>query len=362
MRTVTVDVGNKIAWAQAGATLGEVYYRIAEKSRTLAFPAGVCPTVGSGGHISGGGHGMMMRKYGLAADHIIDAKLIDVKGRILDRASMGEDLFWAIRGGGGNTFGVVVAWKLELVTVPPTVTVFNVTRTLEQNATKLVHQWQSAIRKFDEDLFSRIFLSRVNTSQEGKTTILAAYTSLFLGGVDRLLSMMQQSFPQLGLVKEDCIEMSWIESTVYFASFPRNTSLDVLLDRSPGSTISFKAKTDFVTEPIPEIALEGIWDRAGILFQIHYAVVWEQKTASWIRKLYSYMTPYVTKNPRQAYIDYRDLDVGMNNLGNTSYKQARVWGTKYFKNNFDRLVHVKTKVDPANFFRNEQSIPPLTPW
>ncbi|KAJ7015310.1 Cannabidiolic acid synthase [Populus alba x Populus x berolinensis] len=52
----------------------------------------------------------------------------------------------------------------------------------------------------------------------------------------------------------------------------------------------------------------------------------------------------------------------MNNLGNTSYKQARIWGTKYFKNNFDRLVHVKTKVDPANFFRNEQSIPPLTPW
>ncbi|KAJ7015315.1 cannabidiolic acid synthase-like [Populus alba x Populus x berolinensis] len=75
-----------------------------------------------------------------------------------------------------------------------------------------------------------------------------------------------------------------------------------------------------------------------------------------------YMTPYVTKNPRQAYINYRDLDLGMNNLGNTSYKQARIWGTKYFKNNFDRLVHVKTKVDPDNFFRNEQSIPPLSSW
>uniref|UniRef100_A0A6N2K770 FAD-binding PCMH-type domain-containing protein n=1 Tax=Salix viminalis TaxID=40686 RepID=A0A6N2K770_SALVM len=403
MRTVTVDDASKTAWIQTGATLGEVYYRIAEKSRTLAFPAGVCPTVGVGGHISGGGTGMIMRKYGLAVDNIVDAQLIDVKGRILDRASMGEDLFWAIRGGGGNTFGVVVAWKLELVPVPASVTVFNVTRILtEQDATKLIHRWQYAIEKFDEDLFSRIFIWRASSNQEGKIMIQAAFTSLFLGGVDRLLSLMQESFPELGLVKEDCIEMSWIESTVYFAQFPRNTPLDVLLDRIPQSTSFFKGKTDFVREPIPEIAFQGIWDRlnqvdvqsaelqftayggkmdeiaesstpfphrAGTLFQIHYGINWEEegieayaRYTSWIRKLYSYMTPYVSKKPRQAYVNYRDLDLGVNNLGNTSYKQASIWGTKYFKNNFDRLVHVKTEVDPANFFRNEQSIPPLSSW
>eukprot|EP00258_Populus_trichocarpa_P000696 XP_002299020.3 berberine bridge enzyme-like 18 [Populus trichocarpa] len=404
MRTVTVDVANKTAWVQGGATLGEVYYRIAEKSRTLAFPAGVCPTVGVGGHISGGGTGMIMRKYGLAVDHIIDAQLIDVKGRILDRASMGEDLFWAIRGGGGNTFGVVVAWKLELVPIPASVTVFNVTRILmKEDATKLIHQWQYAIEKFDEDLFSRIFIWRsANSTQEGKPMIQAAFTSLFLGGVDRLLSYMQESFPELGLVREDCIEMSWIESTVYFAQFPRNTSLEVLLNRGPRSTIFFKGKTDFVKEPIPKTALEGIWERldqvdaesaelqftayggkmneiaesstpfphrAGTLYQIHYAISWDEegieayaKYISWIRRLYSYMASYVSKNPRQAYVNYRDLDLGVNNLGNTSYRQASIWGTKYFKNNFDRLVRVKTAVDPANFFRNEQSIPPLSSW
>jgi len=402
MRTVTVDVANKTAWIQTGATLGEVYYGIAEKSRTLAFPAGVCPTVGAGGHISGGGTSMIMRKYGIAVDHIIDAQLIDVKGRILDRASMGEDLFWAIRGGGGNTFGVVVAWKLELVPVPASVTVFNVTRILtEQDATKLVHRWQYAIEKFDDDLFSRIFIWRANSNQEGKIMIQAAFTSLFLGGVDRLLSLMQESFPELGLVKEDCIEMSWIESTVYSAQFPPNSSLDVLLSRRYSSSF-FIGKSDFVTEPIPEIAFEGIWERlsqvgvqlaelqftayggkmdeiaesstpfphrAGTLFQIQYAINWfeesieaDAKYTSWIRKLYSYMTPYVSKKPRQAYVNYRDLDLGVNNLGYTSYKQASIWGTKYFKNNFDRLVHVKTAVDPANFFRNEQSIPPLSSW
>jgi hypothetical protein len=82
---------------------------------------------------------------------------------------------------------------------------------------------------------------------------------------------------------------------------------------------------------------------------------------AWIRSLYSYTAPYVSKNPREAYINYRDLDVGMNNIqGNTSYKQASIWGRKYFKNNFDRLIQVKTAVDPDNFFRNEQSIPPLS--
>jgi FAD/FMN-containing dehydrogenase len=63
------------------------------------------------------------------------------------------------------------------------------------------------------------------------------------------------------------------------------------------------------------------------------------------------------KNPREAYVNYRDLDIRINKLaGNTSYKQASIWGRKYFKNNFDRLVRVKTAVDPANFFRHERSI------
>jgi len=70
------------------------------------------------------------------------------------------------------------------------------------------------------------------------------------------------------------------------------------------------------------------------------------------------MAPYVSKSPRAAYVNYRDVDIGTNNnKGNTSYKRASIWGTKYFKSNFERLVHVKTMVDPANFFKNEQSIP-----
>ncbi|TMW86415.1 hypothetical protein EJD97_021415 [Solanum chilense] len=73
------------------------------------------------------------------------------------------------------------------------------------------------------------------------------------------------------------------------------------------------------------------------------------------------MEPYVSNSPRAAYLNYRDLDFGINQQGNdSSYRQAIItWGTKYFKSNFQRLAKAKHQIDPNNFFTNEQSIPPL---
>ncbi|WRX21387.1 FAD linked oxidase [Theobroma cacao] len=262
-RAIDVDVENKVAWVQSGATLGELYYGIAERSRTLTFPAGVCHTVGVGGYFSGGGYGLLFRKYGLAVDNIIDAQFVDTNGRILNRKSMGEDLFWAIRGGGGGSFGIVLAWKVKLVHVPATVTVFTVSKTLEQNATKLVHLWQYVAPKLPHDIFSSISFRKVNSSQDGQRTILASFHSLYLGEVDELIPLMQERFPELGLRKEDCTEMSWIESILYFRQI-QNGTMDILLDRSYKTTLvgpSFKMKSDYVKEPIPETSFTGIWSK-----------------------------------------------------------------------------------------------------
>ncbi|VAH11622.1 unnamed protein product [Triticum turgidum subsp. durum] len=252
-------------------------------------------------------------------------------------------------------------------------------------------KWQEMAPVSPQELYLRVLV----LNQQ------ANFQALFLGRCGDLHRLMQDRFPELGMTEQNCREVSWVQSTVFFGFSATSIPLVQLLNRSSNPRYYLKVKSDHVQEPIPRDVWESIWTawlekpeaallmldpygglmssispsetpfphRQGNLYQLQYYSFWyengtaaAEKRMSWVRGLHKEMEPYVSKNPRAVYVNYRDLDLGTNELDGdvTSYEKARVsWGDKYFKGNFKRLAAVKTMVDPHDFFRNEQSIPPL---
>jgi FAD/FMN-containing dehydrogenase len=119
MRAVSVDPGERTAWVQGGALWGDVDHET--QAHGLATTGGIVGHTGVAGLTLGGGIGFLMRKHGLAIDNLLAAEVVTAAGDVV-RASADEhpDLFWALRGGGGN-FGVVTSFRFALHPVGPTV-------------------------------------------------------------------------------------------------------------------------------------------------------------------------------------------------------------------------------------------------
>ncbi|KAL9997325.1 putative tetrahydroberberine oxidase [Helianthus debilis subsp. tardiflorus] len=278
--------------------------------------------------MGGGGYGNLVRKYGTAADNVLDVRFMDVNGNILDRKSMGEDLFWALRGGGTSSFGIVLAWKLRLVPVPEIVTVFGVNVTLEENATDVFYKYQYVAPRMDPDLLIRVRIFGEFIGNTTNKTIPLLFQGLYLGKTDSMLQLLDKS--------------CWPE-------------LDLDL---------YKIKLDYVRTPIPKSGLRKIWrkifenDRCWSCTLLEGR--WRNTTPTslkrvqWLQSLEKLLEPYVSKNPRETYLNYIDLDLG---VGRNTYEEASVWGERYWKReNFKKLIRIKAEVDPENFFRHPQSV------
>ena len=112
MRDLQIDVEGRTAWAEPGLTAGE--YTTAAGAHGLATGFGDTGSVGIGGLTLGGGVGYLVRKYGLTIDDLLAAEIVTADGQLLRvDAETHPDLFWAIRGGGGN-FGVATRFKFRL--------------------------------------------------------------------------------------------------------------------------------------------------------------------------------------------------------------------------------------------------------
>jgi FAD/FMN-containing dehydrogenase len=111
MRSVHVDPATRTVRVQGGATLGDLDRETHPFG--LAVPCGIIPKTGIGGLTLGGGVGWLLRKYGMSIDNLLSCQVVTADSKVLTAsASENEDLFWALRGGGGN-FGVVASFEFQ---------------------------------------------------------------------------------------------------------------------------------------------------------------------------------------------------------------------------------------------------------
>ncbi|CAI9095829.1 OLC1v1031851C1 [Oldenlandia corymbosa var. corymbosa] len=267
---------------------------------------------------------------------------------------------------------------------------------------QLVYKWQQIARKLPVDLTLDVEFRRIISAQTGNLTSYAEFLTAHHGSVDELVSIFDQFFPELNMTKDDCQEMPFIDAYPFLVDQTPKSVKDFLTTRgSPLGKPYFKWKVDFAQDTIPPEGISKIFDElekvppfttqlgwsvfgGGIMDEIpeseipfphrgklmimRQIVYWNgndtssvaQSRVDWVRGVAEILGKYVPDNPRAQYADYRDHDLGVNNaFGRTSIQQARKWGVPYFKDNFDRLVKVKTLVDPTNFFKYEQSFPSL---
>jgi len=158
MRAVSVDPAERTVHVQGGALWGDVDHET--QAHGLATTGGIVSHTGVGGLSLGGGLGWLMRKHGLAVDNLVEAEVVTAEGDII-RASAHDhpDLFWALRGGGGN-FGVVTSFRFALHPVGPTVTAGPVFWAAE-NTTEVLRFYREFVADAPDELGTIIRLGTI---------------------------------------------------------------------------------------------------------------------------------------------------------------------------------------------------------
>ncbi len=355
MKGIRVDSERRAATAQAGTTWGE--FDRATQAFRLATTGGVIPATGIAGLTLGGGFGWLMRKHGLACDNLLAAETVTADGRVL-RANAEEnpDLFWGLRGGGGN-FGVVTSFQFRLHPVS------------EILGGAIVHPLNRAraalrfYRKFTEGAPDELTtFAGLSSTPDG--TPVAIILPAYFGPADegeRILRPLREFGPPL----IDDVDRIWYEDLqkMLEPSYPaglRNYWKSSFLTDLNAEAIDTIAE-HFAAVPSTRTAVllehfggaiarigrdETAFDHRDAEFNFTITSIWaepaeDEANVRWTRELWQAMQAF---SAGRVYVNY---------LGEEPERVREAYGSKY-----DRLVALKRKYDPSNLFRYNQNIRP----
>ncbi len=372
LKGVYVDPKARKARAQAGVTWGELDRET--QLFGLAAPGGVVSTTGIAGLTLGGGIGWLRRKYGLSIDSLVSVDIVTAEGEFLV-ASAGEnpDLFWGIRGGGGN-FGIVTSFEYQLHPVGPEVMFAGVLYPLD-SARNVLPAWRDYMDDAPEEVSSQaVFWSVPEVPAFPKETHgkpVIAIVALHCGDVDKGQKILQplREFGNAIIDLSGPAPYTQVQQ-LYDPFFPAGElcyywkSLD--LDRL--DTEVMEAIIAGAASRPSRRTLMPIWHHGGKMSRIEpqetaygdrsarylfsIDTTWDDpaetvKNITWARNLWKKMHRFSSGS---LYVNFP----GLGEEGEDLVRAAH--GNK----TYNRLVQLKTKFDPANFFRVNQNIRPAT--
>ncbi len=354
MKQVQVDGGRRAARVQAGVKIGE-FDRVTQRFG-FATPMGGCEDVGVAGLTLGGGQGLLSGRYGLACDNLLSAEVITADGSLLTAsADRHDDLFWGLRGGAGN-FGVVASMEFRLHPVG-TVLGGMITYPIEQ---------APAVMRFCRDFLNDppdelTVVPAVVRMPEGP---LAAIVVCYCGDLDRGEQVLRPLRSCGTPVNDGVGAMSYRNFQVTMEQY--NPSVVAAYRKSNFARTLADEAIDLIVEAVERaqgscfvglFPYRGAVSRVGVSetafpirepgYDIWIDAYWlepreARASIEWTNSVWGAMRPFVT-----------DL-VYVNNLSDEGEERARA----AYGANYDRLVALKNKYDPTNFFRMNQNIKP----
>jgi FAD/FMN-containing dehydrogenase len=373
MRAVSVDPANRTAFVQGGAQWGDVDHET--QVHDLATTGGIVSHTGVGGLSLGGGIGWLMRKHGLAVDNIVAAELVTAEGEIVRvSANDNPDLFWALRGGGGN-FGVVTSFQFALHPVGRRVVAGPVFWPADDTI-DVLRFYRDFVADAPDELGTVVRLGTLpplpTVDDELHYRPAIAVVSCYAGPVEdgerAVHALRQFGTPLVDLVEPTLYvdHQRGIDATVphgwhYYwkgANLAGLTDpvIDIIAEHayratSPRSYAAIfhmggaVARAPWGTTSYPERDADHIMSIDAVWLPEHADAVAATETA-WAREFLEALGPHRAG----VYVNFLDSDDDTSRI-----REA------YGEDNYRRLADVKAKYDPENLFRNNKNIQPATP-